>query len=314
MSPRLSVVIPVKNCLPYLPKAIDSIRRQGIDNIEIVVIDDQSTDGLDHWLAQETERDQRLKSRLGPGEGVAAARNAGLDLCNAPLIAFLDADDSWNESAIADRLRLMEDRPEVVLTFADYEGYSPDGRRLGTYFKYWPRFYRWLAGRHGVFPLGDQAFDFLFAENVCGTSTVMARRDAIEAVGGFDRTLRICEDWDLWLKLSRKGPVWCSTTLTTRALDRPDSTSKNFPLLLACLERVIVANSPHASPWARTIARARLATVRAEVAEVAGRMPEAVWYRLNSFLLDPSHREARELLGAGYRALTRSPAAPSAHA
>lgn len=105
MSPRLSVVIPVKDCLPYLPKAIDSIRRQGIDDIETVVIDDQSTDGLDRWLAEEIKRDPHLKSRPGPGEGVAAARNAGLALCSAPLIAFLDADDSWNENAIADRLR-----------------------------------------------------------------------------------------------------------------------------------------------------------------------------------------------------------------
>lgn len=113
MSPRLSVVIPVKDCLPYLPKAIDSIRRQGIDDIETVVIDDQSTDGLDRWLAEEIKRDPHLKSRPGPGEGVAAARNAGLALCSAPLIAFLDADDSWNENAIADRLSLMEENPEV---------------------------------------------------------------------------------------------------------------------------------------------------------------------------------------------------------
>jgi glycosyltransferase involved in cell wall biosynthesis len=312
MSPRLSVIIPVKNCLSYLPKAIDSIRRQGIDDIEIVIVDDQSTDGLDRWLAEETKRDARLKSRLGPGQGVAAARNAALALCRAPLVAFLDADDSWNENAIADRLRLMEEKPEIVLTFADYEGYSPDDVRLGTYFAYWPRFHRWLARRTGVLPLGDQAFDFLFAENVCGTSTVIARRNAIEAVGGFDRTLRICEDWDLWLKLSRNGPVWCSTTLTTRALNRPDSTSKNFPLLLDCMGRVIAANWPYASPWSRSVARARLATAKADVAATAGRMSEAVWHRFNSFLLDPSAREAREVLSAGYRALTRT--APSARA
>jgi glycosyltransferase involved in cell wall biosynthesis len=312
MSPRLSVVIPVKDCLPYLPKAIDSIRRQGIDDIETVVIDDQSTDGLDRWLAEEVKRDRNLKSRPGPGEGVAAARNAGLALCNAPLIAFLDADDSWNENAIADRLSLMEENPEVVLTFADHAGFDVDGRPLGTNFGYVPRFQRWLAGRHGLLPLGDRAFNLLFAENVCGTSTVIARRDAIEAAGRFDRRLRICEDWDLWLKLSRAGAVWCSTTLATRALSRSESLSKNLPLLLACMEQVIAKNLPYADTRTRAIARAQLAAARADVAELEGRRPQAAMHQLHSLILDPTPRAAWKRLGVTFGLLSRKPAAAQA--
>jgi glycosyltransferase involved in cell wall biosynthesis len=307
MPARLSVIVPVRNCLPYLPKALDSIRCQKIEDIEIVVIDDQSTDGLDRWLAREAERDPRLKCLVGPGEGVAAARNTGLAACSAPLIGFVDADDSWNDDAIADRLRLMEERPEIVLSFADHESYSVDGRLLGTDFDYWPRFRRWLGTRRGIVPLGHQAFDLIFAENVCGTGTVIARRGAIDAAGGFDRRLRICEDWDLWLKLSRAGEVWCSTALTSRALSRPDSTSKNLPLLLTCLELVTAAHLPHADRRTRAIARARLATVRAEVAEQAGRMPQAVLHRLNSVRLDPTQRAAWEFLGAGYHLLAGKP-------
>jgi glycosyltransferase involved in cell wall biosynthesis len=313
MSPRLSVIVPVKNCLPYLPKALDSIRRQRIDDLEIVVIDDQSTDGLDRWLAQEAKRDPHLKCGVGPGEGVAAARNAGLALCNAPLIAFVDADDSWKDGAIDDRLGLMEQRPEIVLSFADHESYSMDGRLLGTHFAYWPRFSRWLAGRNGVLPLGEQAFNLMFAENVCGTGTVIARRAAIEAAGRFDRRLRICEDFDLWLKLSRRGEVFCSTTITSHSLNRPGSTSKNLPLGLACLELVTAEHLPYADWRTRAIVKARLATSRAEVAEQAGHMPAAVWHRLHSALLDPTQRSVRELLGAGYYMLARqspSPAGP----
>src|SRR3954453_7554679 len=139
MSPRLSVIVPVKNCLPFLPKALDSIRRQNIDDIEIVVIDDQSTDGLDQWLPQEAQRDPRLKCLTGPGQGVAAARNTGLAACTAALIGFVDADDSWNDNAIADRLALMEQRPDIVLSFADHQSFAVDGRLLGTHFAYWPR-------------------------------------------------------------------------------------------------------------------------------------------------------------------------------
>jgi glycosyltransferase involved in cell wall biosynthesis len=304
MLPRLSIIIPVKNCLQYLPTAIESIRDQAIDNIEIVVIDDQSTDGLDRWLAEESRRDARLKCLKGPGQGVAVARNVGLSACTAPLVGFVDADDQWNDHVIADRLALMEKSPEIVLSFADHETYSVDGRHLASDFAYWPRFSRWLNGRRGLLPLEGRAFNLVFAENVCGTGTVLARRDAMNAAGGFDPRLRICEDWDLWLKLSRQGEVWCSTTVTSRALSRPDSTSRNLPLLLTCLEIVTAEHLRYADWRTRAIARARLATVRADVAEADGRMPQAALHRLHSALHDPTRRAAREFLGAAYHTLT----------
>jgi GT2 family glycosyltransferase len=313
MSARLSVVIPVKNCLQYLPAAIESIRRQSIDDMEIVVVDDQSTDGLDRWLAEESQRDRRLKCLTGPGQGVAAARNVGLAGCSAPLIAFLDADDCWNDNAIADRLDLLEHRPEIVLSFADHETYSTDGQLLGTDFAYWPRFHSWLGGRQGLLSLGDQAFNLIFAENVCGTSTVLARRDAMNKAGEFDQRLRICEDLDLWLKLSRMGEVWCSTTMTTRALRRADSTSRNLPLLLTCLEIVTTENLPHADARMRAIARARLATVKAELAAAQGRLPQAALHRLESVLRDPTLRAAREFVGATYHALIGKQSTSEAH-
>jgi cellulose synthase/poly-beta-1,6-N-acetylglucosamine synthase-like glycosyltransferase len=304
MPPRLSIIIPVKNCLQYLPTAIESIRRQAIEDVEIVVIDDQSTDGLDRWLAEESQRDRRLKCLTGPGQGVAVARNVGLAACTAPLVGFVDADDQWNDHVIADRLELMEQKPEIVLSFADHETYSVDGRHLASDFAYWPRFSHWLDGRRGLLPLGGRAFDLIFAENVCGTGTVLARRDAMNAAGGFDPRLRICEDWDLWLKLSRQGEVCCSTTVTSRALSRPDSTSRNLPVLLTCLEIVTAEHLPYADRRTRAIARARLATVRADVAEADGRMPQAALHRLRSALHDPTRRAAREFLAAAYQTLT----------
>jgi hypothetical protein len=182
---------------------------------------------------------------------------------------------------------------------------------LGTDFAYWPGFRRWLAGRRGLLPLGDQAFRLIFAENVCGTGTVIARRSAMEAAGGFKPQLRICEDWDLWLKLSRIGDVWCSTTMTSRALSRPDSTSKDLPLLLTCLESVTAEHLPYADWRTRAIARARVATVRAEVDEQAGLMAQAVLHRLQCALLDPSRRTIWEFLGASYYLLAGRPPMPS---
>jgi glycosyltransferase involved in cell wall biosynthesis len=304
MSPRLSVVIPVKNCLRYLPTAINSVHRQHLDDVEIIVVDDQSTDGLDKWLEEEARKDPRLKPQRGPGTGVAAARNVGLAACNAPLVAFLDADDSWNDNAIAERIALMEGHPDIALAFADHESYSVDGKSLGTHFAYFPRFRRWVGTRRGLLPLGASAFNLLFAENVCGTSTVIARRSDLETAGGFDPSLRICEDWDMWLKLSRVGEVWCSTTLASRFLHRADSTSRNSALLLTSLAQVTARHAPHADHRTRAIARARLAAAKAEAEEEAGRMPQAVLHRLNSVVMDPTRRAAWELLGTSYRLLS----------
>jgi hypothetical protein len=205
----------------------------------------------------------------------------------------------------------MEEKPEILLTFADHESYSVDGRLLGTHFAYWPRFRRWLAGRQGLMPLGDQAFRLIFAENVCGTGTVIARRSAMDAAGGFSPRLRICEDWDLWLKLSRMGEVWCSTTMTSHALSRPNSTSKDLPLSLTCLEWVTAEHLPYADWRTGAIARARVATVRAEVDEEAGRRTQGVLHRLHSVLLDPTRRAVWEFLGAAYYLLAGKPTAHS---
>jgi glycosyltransferase involved in cell wall biosynthesis len=304
MSPRLSVVIPVKNGLRYLPTAISSVRRQQLDEVEIIVVDDQSTDGLDKWLEQEVKKDPRLKPQRGPGAGVAAARNVGLRACNADLVAFLDADDSWNDNVIAERIALMNEHPGISLAFADHESYSIDGKTLGTHFAYFPRFHRWVGSRSGLLPLGPQAFNLLFAENVCGTSTVIARRSALEAAGGFDPNLKICEDWDMWLKLSRTGEVWCSTALASRFLHRADSTSRNSTLLLASLAEVTARHAPYADRRTRAIARARVAAAKADVAEEAGRLPQAVLHRLSSVVTDPTKRAAWELLGTSYRLLS----------
>ncbi len=297
MSPRLSVVIPTRNCLPYLPAAIASIRAQDVGPVEIVVVDDGSTDGTDAFLAQAAAQDPWLKPLVHAPAGVSAARNAGIAAATCEIIAFLDADDQFLPDALADRLALLERDPKIVLTFADVVSVTPEGRVLGKQFSYWPQFRAWIAGRTGLLDLGPDAFAMLLAETVCGTSTVIARKSAIAQVGGFDTRYRIGEDWDLWLKLARVGDVWCSTHCATRYLARPGSTSRDTAELVRAVFQIYHEHVPDAGripqPY-RSIAKARLLTSQAMLSRERDQRWNALSQQGRAFLLAPSGNAARD--------------------
>lgn len=302
MTPRLSVVIPSRNCLDYLPAAIASIRAQSagpdsIGAVEIVVVDDGSTDGTDAFLAEMAAKDPLLTPLVHEPAGVSAARNAGLAVARAPIIAFLDADDQFFPGVLKDRLALMERDPAVSLAFADVESVTPEGVVLGRQFTYWPYFRTWIGGRTGLLDLGTDAFAMILAETVCGTSTVMARKSAIAQVGGFDTRYRIGEDWDLWLKLCGVGRVYCDTVCSTRYLKRPGSASKDTAELVRSVRQIFRERVPNLSlipqPY-RNIAKARLLTSDAMLSREKDQRLTALWQQGTAFLLAPNANAARD--------------------
>jgi glycosyltransferase involved in cell wall biosynthesis len=306
MQPRLSVVVPTRDCLGYLPAALASLRAQAISGLQIVVVDDGSTDGTADYLAAEAAADPQLTVVTRGGGGVAAARDAGMAVAAAPIIGFLDADDVWRPGAVADRLAAHEADPGLILSFADYEHVAPDGASLGTCFAFWPRFARFLGGRQGILPLGRRALPLLYAENVVGTSTVLARRDALEAERGFSTEFRSAEDWDLWLRLARRGRVACSTAIATTYLVRPGSLSRDRPALIRCMRQVAArhgAAAALAAPSAWLACRSRIAAAEAEHARIVGRRPAALAQHLLALVLAPSRRLARAAAFDGARLL-----------
>ena len=304
MQPRLSVVVPTRDCLEYLPAALASLRAQAIADLQVIVVDDGSTDGTAAYLTAEAAKDPALVIVTRGGGGVAAARNAGLAAATAPIIGFLDADDVWRAGAIADRLAAHEADPSLVLSFADYEHVTPGGLGLGTCFAFWPRFGRFVGGRRGILPLGPRALALLYAENVVGTSTVLARRDALAAEHGFSSEFKSAEDWDLWLRLARRGRVACSTVLATTYLVRTGSLSRDRPTLIRCLKQVAARHGAAAAlmdPSAWLACRSRIAVAEAEHARLVGRKPVALVQHLLALALAPSRRLARAAVSDGAR-------------
>jgi glycosyltransferase involved in cell wall biosynthesis len=296
--PAVSVIIPTRDTLRYLPKAITSI---GADpNIEIIVIDDGSTDGAAVWLADRRMHDERLLVLTGTGHNSARARNLGIAAARAPLIAFLDADDWWEPGKLDAQSKVHRANPQIGFSFTDYRHLTPAGQDRGSSFMFWPRYRARHGHRSEPFLLGDDALAQIYAENIVGTSTVMARTDILRGVGGFDETLRSTEDWDLWLRLAARAPVGCHpASLVTYLMHRPGNKSAKLDRRIAAVRLIGDRFRARARVQNRSAARifnARVLVASAELAEIEGRPFRSAALRLAGLLRHPTRRAGRELL------------------
>src|SRR5262245_58126582 len=115
MAPAISVLVPVRNALPYLGSSLRSLERQSLGDIEIVAVDDGSTDGSGDALDRMSRREPRLRVVHEPARGLPAALNRGLALARAPLIARHDADDLSHRDRLDLQLRWLAEHPDVAV-------------------------------------------------------------------------------------------------------------------------------------------------------------------------------------------------------
>lgn len=184
--PAVSVLMGVWNGAPWVREAVESVLAQTAGDLELIVIDDDSTDATPGIL--ESFRDPRLRLERRPRGGLTSALNAALRLARAPLVARLDADDV----ALPERL----DRQRAFLDA------HPDVGLLGTAAR------EVDASGHEVAvvrpPAGDREIRLaLIRRNPFVHSSVMARREVVERVGGYDAAFSVAQDYDLWMRMSR---------------------------------------------------------------------------------------------------------------
>jgi glycosyltransferase involved in cell wall biosynthesis len=184
----VSVIIPVYNGAAFIEAAIQSVIDQSVKDLEIIVVNDGSTDNTAE-LVQRFD-DPRLRRVNQTNCGLAAARNRGIEVANGTYIAFLDADDRWLPTKLARQIEILERRPEVGLVYGGYELIDAFGTRLT---KRQPR------------AIPEPALRSLVRSNlVAGSATTsIVRRVVLDEVGGFDEMLPAGEDWDLWIRITR---------------------------------------------------------------------------------------------------------------
>jgi glycosyltransferase involved in cell wall biosynthesis len=180
--PRISCIVPVYNGATYLAEAIESILRQTLPVAEIIIVDDGSTDATPAIATLYGSRALYLRQE---NQGPGGARNTGLEAATGELISFLDADDVWHPEKLARQMSALEADPEVGICLTQVQNFWIDA----------------LADER------DRLKDHPFSKPVVGyvCQALLARRSVFEKVGQFDRTLRVGEDTDWFMRVRAAG-------------------------------------------------------------------------------------------------------------
>lgn len=189
-SPLVSAIIPTRDRAGLVGRAVASALAQTHAPLEVIVVDDGSTDDTPAVLAAFCE--PRLTVvRLDPGRGVSAARNAGLAVARGTYVALLDSDDEWLPAKTARQVAFMREKGLAISQTREI----------------------WMRGGRRVNPGNAHAkpdgffFEKALERCLVSPSTVLCTREFFQEVGGFDEGLPACEDYDLWLRALLRHPV-----------------------------------------------------------------------------------------------------------
>lgn len=230
--PAVSVIIPTYQRGHLVSQAINSVLAQTYEDYEIIVINDGSEDNTPQVLAQFSDR--HITAIHQANQGLSAARNAGIRSARGKYIAFLDDDDLWEPQKLEKQISVLEANPRIGLIYSDSLFFS-DKRGLfpGSYNTAFP-----TPNLHVLWTL--------FRYNYISVLTVVVRRDCLDKVGLFDETLKCCEDYDLWLRLIEKFPIYFLNQPLARYRRSPNNLSQNkeqmFTNHLRVKEKVIDRN------------------------------------------------------------------------
>ena len=186
---NISVVIPTYNRRQTIGRSIDSVLNQTLFPSEIIVVDDGSTDGTSDYIQSNFPS---IKLLSQPNKGVSAARNMGIKSADANWIALLDSDDEWFSQKLEKQVLALSQNPDVKLCHTE-EIWFRNGVHVNQ------------MKKHQKY--GGHIFSKCL--NICriSPSSVLFHQSLLDDVGYFDKDLKVCEDYDLWLRITAKYPV-----------------------------------------------------------------------------------------------------------
>jgi glycosyltransferase involved in cell wall biosynthesis len=189
-SHSISVIIPAYNSEAYLTEAIESVLAQTFPGLELIVVDDGSTDGT--ATVAHRFSDPRVKYHYQPNRGPSAARNRGIRLSVGEFLCFLDADDLLEPAKLEKQLDYLLARPDSEIVFCDWLSVDVAGKVI-----------------QGFSYQGEgNLFDALLQSNKFPIHAPLVRRRVLDRVGFFDESLMAMEDWDLWLRVAENDVLF----------------------------------------------------------------------------------------------------------
>jgi len=197
--PVISVVVPTYNREALIVDALESIHAQSWRPLEVIVVDDGSTDGTEtivrEWMAAHEADDFQTHFLRQENQGGNVARNTGIEHARGALIAFLDSDDCWLPDKLAKQAPCFDDAQVAAaycgvrhVDMATGESTEPTDR---------------------AYPAGDLLEALLVRDVTAQTSAYVVRKEAFEQAGTFDVSLRARQDWDMWIRLASVGHIAC---------------------------------------------------------------------------------------------------------
>jgi glycosyltransferase involved in cell wall biosynthesis len=272
--PIVSVVIPCFDQAHFLAEAIESVLAQSFDDLELLVVDDGSLDNS----YEVARRYPDVRALRQANRGVAAARNLGLAESRGTFSLFLDADDRLLPHALELGMEALVKRPQIAFA----AGMSRDIREDG----------RLIEGTDRQ-PLVTQDHYLHLLEGcfIWSGSSVVYRRAAVEAVGGFNESLDAADDYELYLKLTHRYPVYCHDAVVTEYRRHGSNTTRNAGVVLTSqLEVLKGQRSRLRGRRERAARRAGMRKTRAEHGQALAAQLAANWRRQRR------RRAVRELL------------------
>ncbi|MGZ3239671.1 MAG: glycosyltransferase family 2 protein [Burkholderiaceae bacterium] len=212
---EVSVIIPAYNAAQTISRAIDSVRMQEMNSMEVIIVDDGSADDT-YDVAVGLKRPGEILQvlKMPKNSGVSAARNMGIRHARGKFLAFLDADDIWLPGKLQQQVAAIKRDPAITLVSCNSKLISESGEQL-------------KEGHVNRPPVeGDQAWKTLLVYNFLPTPTVLTYRHLVLQVGGFDETLAVGEDLDLWIRLAMLGKVRVLKDILINYTDSTDSLMK----------------------------------------------------------------------------------------
>jgi len=202
----VSVIIPTFNRVTFIRDTVDSVLSQTVHDMEVIVIDDGSTDGTGELIRTHYAKEPRVRYIWQENAERSVARNHGIRVATGEFIAFIDSDDLWHPTKLERQMECFMANPQLVMVHTDWCQLYEDGI---------------------IVPIGmkdpscaqGNMFGAMVYHNLIGTATPLVRRWVFDQIGGFneDRRLLCFEDWEMWTRIAVLGPVgYITEVLATR--------------------------------------------------------------------------------------------------
>ncbi len=190
-NPKVSVIIPTYNRADLLPRAIDSVSNQTFKDFELIVVDDGSTDNTKEIVMEYQKKDERIKYLWEENSGgPAKPKNTGIKNSQGEYIAFLDSDDEWFLKKLEKQLKLFES--SNTLGFVSCNALIIDENNNNNR--------RWEYNS----PKNKDFISLLEGNKIWSCSSVIIKKDIFERMGFFDENLNFGEDWEMWLRITKR--------------------------------------------------------------------------------------------------------------